>query len=89
MNPQSKPVHKNVAEPRRVPNKHVQPTGWIGLILASRSGTKAFPIYQCGSFQRAADAQAVAQDTSNQERVVTRCDRAYAPGGSNRPCATV
>jgi hypothetical protein len=40
-------------------NKRVQPTGWIGAILASRCDKKIFSIYQCCSFQPAADAQAV------------------------------
>jgi len=41
------------------PNKRVQPTGWIGAILAPGRGKKAFPIYEGGSFRPAADAQAV------------------------------
>lgn len=45
-------------EPRRA-NKRVQPTGWIGAILASGSSKTAFPIYECRIFQPAADAQAV------------------------------
>jgi len=40
-------------------NKRVQPTGWIGVILASRSSKKAVPIYRRRFFQPAADAQAV------------------------------
>jgi hypothetical protein len=41
------------------PNKRVQPTGWIGAILASRCDKNAVPIYRCDPFQPAADAQAV------------------------------
>jgi len=31
----------------RRPNRRVQPTGWIGAILAVGSGKEAFLIYQC------------------------------------------
>jgi hypothetical protein len=37
----------------------VQPTGWIGAILASKNGETAFPLYECCTFQPAADAQGV------------------------------
>ena len=36
----------------------MQPTGWIGAILASRSSKKAILIYQCDTFQPAADGPA-------------------------------
>jgi len=45
-------------------NKRVQPTGWIGAILASGSRKKAFPVYVCRSFQPAADTQAVTRPVS-------------------------
>jgi hypothetical protein len=41
------------------PNKRVEPTGWIGVILAPESNKIAFPLYGSGSFQPAAHAQAV------------------------------
>src|SRR3954447_710328 len=41
------------------PNKRVEPTGWIEAILAPRSSKKAFPMYQCRTFQPAAHAQTV------------------------------
>jgi hypothetical protein len=37
----------------------VELTGWIGAILASGSGKKVFPIYQCDTFQPAAQRQSV------------------------------
>jgi hypothetical protein len=33
-------------------NKRLQPTGWIGAILASRSSKKAIPIYQFDTLSR-------------------------------------
>jgi hypothetical protein len=41
------------------PKARVQPTGWIGTILASGSNKTPFPIYEYRTFQPAADAQAV------------------------------
>ena len=48
-----------------MPNKRVEPTGWIGAILAPRSSKKAFPMYQCRTFQPAAHAQTVGQRLGN------------------------
>jgi hypothetical protein len=48
-----KPTH------RARSNKPMQPTGWIGAILASRSSNNVFSIYYCGPFQPPADGQAV------------------------------
>ncbi len=41
------------------PNKRVQPTGWIGAILAAGSSKHAFLIYECRTYQPAADAPGV------------------------------
>jgi hypothetical protein len=44
---------------RQAAQHALQPTGWIEAILASRCSKDAVPFYRCGSFQPAADAQAV------------------------------
>jgi hypothetical protein len=50
----------------------VEPTGWIGAILASGSSKNAFPIYHCGSFQPAANTQGVGPQVESSTTVNIR-----------------